>query len=145
MRHGASDLESRILAGYFALQALVGVAFWIAVLGSNVGHRVFELEPGRDLATDAFVGADLVAVTASLVSAVALWRGSRWAVAAVAFVTGCIVYPTVYLLWWAPTSAGAARCLVIMLPPAVIGSWITVRLARSVLGGAGVTDRGGTS
>ncbi len=122
----------RSVALYYLLQGVVGVAFWVAVRGSDVGRKLFELLPGHARVTDAFLWADLAAIAATLVCAWAVERDHRLAGLASAFTAGCLVYPTLYLVAWAPTSPGAARCLAIMVPPALISSWLAVRVARGV-------------
>lgn len=123
--------ERRVFALYFLAQAAVGLFFWFVVTGSDEGRRLFELVPGHPRVTDAFLWADLLAVATSLGCAWGLSIGAHWVMPLVAFTTGCIVYPTVYLLAWVSTSAGGRHCLLIMVPPSVIGIWITHRLWRS--------------
>lgn len=120
-----SRTERQTIAGYFAVQGFVGLFFWFVVTGSAQGRELFDLLPGHPRVTDAFFAADLFTVVCSWVAAYAVWSKARWALVMVAFTTGCIVYPTVYLLTWAPTSAGGLRCLVIMVPPSLIGLWLT--------------------
>ena len=120
--------ERQVFRWYFVAQAAVGVFFWFVVTGSDQGRRIFDLLPGHPRVTDAFFAADLLAIAASLVCAWAVGSGAKWAAPAVAFTAGCLVYPTVYLVSWAPHSAGGARCLLIMVPPSVITTWIAVRL-----------------
>ena len=120
--------EQRTLSVYFVAQAAVGVFFWFLVTGPDEGRRIFDLMPGHPNVTDAFFSADLLAIATSLACAWALDRDASWALPIVAFTAGCMVYPTIYLIAWAPSSAGGARCLLIMVPPSVITTWITVRL-----------------
>lgn len=126
-----SGEERRVLAGYFALQGIVGLFFWFVVTGSAQGRELFDLMPGSPRVTDAFFAADLFTVVCSWATAAGVATRARWAVAMAAFTTGCIVYPTVYLLSWAPHGAGGLRCLAIMVPPSVVGVWVTHRLWRA--------------
>jgi hypothetical protein len=131
MADAAPTSEHRTFAVYFLAQAAVGLFFWFVVTGSDEGRRLFDLMPGHPRVTDAFLWADLLAVATSLGCAWALSSGARWAVPLVAFTTGCIVYPTIYLIAWAPVSSGGAHCLFIMVPPSLVGIWITRRLWRT--------------
>ena len=117
----------RRAARYFLVQAAVGAYFWFVVTGSAEGHELFDLLPGHPEVTDRFLLPDLVAIATSLASAWALWWGRAWAPVAVAFTTGCIVYPTVSLLGWAGASSGGANALIVMVPPSLIGLALTWR------------------
>jgi hypothetical protein len=123
----------RVYSSYFALQAAVGVFFWFVVTGSDEGRRIFDLLPGQPRVTDAFLLADALAIATSIACAWAFEHESRWVVPLAAFTAGCLVYPTLYLVAWAPHSAGAARCLFIMVPPSVISTWIALRAWRDQL------------
>ena len=131
MADAAPTSEHRTFAVYFLAQAAVGLFFWFVVTGSAEGRRLFDLMPGHPRVSDAFLWADLLALAASLCCAWGLSRGAGWSVPVVAFTTGCIVYPTIYLIAWAPSSSGGAHCLFIMVPPSIIGIWITRRLWRT--------------
>lgn len=120
--------ERRTLSVYFLVQAAAGFFFWFLVNGSDEGRRIFDLMPGHPRVTDAFFYADLLAIATSLACAWALDHDATWALPIVAFTAGCLVYPTIYLITWAPNSAGGARCLAIMVPPSAITTWITWRL-----------------
>ena len=123
----------RIFAGYMALQALVGVLFWVALGASPPVRSWIELMPERHVVTDAFIFADLVVgITGSLLSAWGLAARKGWVVPVVAFTAGGLVYPTLYLVGWvalAGTGKGAL-CLGIMLPPATLSTWIAYQTYR---------------
>lgn len=122
------EATRRVLAGYMVLQAMVGVLFWAALLSSSEVRSVFELMPSHHAVTDAFVLADLlVGVAGSLLAATGLRTGARWAVAAVAFTTGGIVYPTLFLVCWVAMEGTGGACLAIMVPPSVLGVYVTWR------------------
>ena len=83
----------------------------------------------EDLGYDAFFLADvLVGVVGSALAAWALWSDARWAVPVTAFTTGGIVYPTLFLVCWVAMVGTGQACLAIMLPPAVLGSFVTWRV-----------------
>jgi hypothetical protein len=121
--------HQRIFAGYMGLQAVVGVLFWVALLGSSRIRSGFDLMPAEHAVTDAFFLADvLVGVVGSALAAWALWSDARWAVPITAFTTGGIVYPTLFLVCWVAMVGTGQACLAIMLPPAVLGSYVTWRV-----------------
>jgi hypothetical protein len=122
------ETSRRVLAGYMALQAAVGVLFWVALLSSPDVRSLFELMPSRHAVTDAFLLADLVVgVTGSIAAASGLWIGARWAVPALAFTTGGIVYPTLFLVCWVAMEGTGGACLAIMVPPSILGLYVTWR------------------
>jgi hypothetical protein len=120
--------NQRVFAGYMGLQATVGVLFWVALLGSSRIRSAFDLMPAEHAVTDAFFLADLlVGVVGSAIAAWGLWAGARWAVPVVAFTTGGIVYPTLFLVCWVAMVGTGEACLAIMLPPTVLSSYVAWR------------------
>lgn len=115
-----SDATRRLCAGYLALQALLGIGFWVLMASSADWRAELELMPSNHPVTDAFAIADLLGVVvASAAGAWALDTGRPWAVPAVWFAAGGIVYPTLYLFGWiafSPTGTGGllllAMCVV---------------------------------
>ena len=94
----------------------------------------FELTPDRRAVTDGFFVADMVIVGASIASAWAIRARRPWAVVAVAFTTGLILYPTAYLVAWVATTDGPGVAgLWIMIPPALINPWVLTSLAVAVI------------
>ncbi|HVN51495.1 MAG TPA: hypothetical protein VMT43_08685 [Acidimicrobiales bacterium] len=115
----------RIYAAYLAAQAIVGLLLWIAYATSGRVRGWFELLPSHRPVTDSFALADvLVAVVASALSAWAVDRSRSWAVPAVAFTAGAMVYPTFYLIAWVSLSGTGRAALTIMLAPATLTCWI---------------------
>jgi hypothetical protein len=120
--------HQRVFAGYMALQALVGVLFWTALAASPRIRSVFDLMPSHHEVTDAFFLADLlVGVVGSALGAWGLWTAARWTVPVLAFTTGGIVYPTLFLVCWVALAGTGEATLAIMLPPSVLSSWVTWR------------------
>jgi len=120
--------HQRVFAGYMALQALVGVLFWTALAASPRIRSVFDLMPAHHEVTDAFFLADLlVGVVGSAFGAWGLWTAARWTVPVLAFTTGGIVYPTLFLVCWVALAGTGEATLAIMLPPSVLSSWVTWR------------------
>jgi hypothetical protein len=121
----------RVFAGYMGLQALVGVLFWTALVASPRIRSVFDLMPSHHEVTDAFFLADLlVGVVGSILGAWGLWTAARWTVPVLAFTTGGIVYPTLFLVCWVAMAGTGEACLAIMLPPSVLSTWVTWRTWR---------------
>jgi hypothetical protein len=123
---------ARIYAAYLAAQAVVGVLLWVAYVASPTVRGWFELLPSHRPVTDAFALADLlVAVLASACSAWAVDREAAWAVPAVAFTAGAMVYPTFYLIAWVSYAGTGRAALTIMLAPATLTCWIAYQTWRS--------------
>lgn len=125
--------SKRLYAGYFVVQAVVGIALWISYGASTTVRSWFELTPATHAVTDSFVVADIgVIVVASLVSAWAIASEKNWAVPAAAFTAGAVVYPTVYLVGWVARANGVgAAGLAIMVPPATFTCWIAYQTWKS--------------
>ena len=123
---------ARVYALYLAAQAVVGVLLWIAYAASPTVRGWFELLPSHRPVTDAFALADLlVAVVASAVSAWGVDRERTWAVPAVAFTAGAMVYPTFYLIAWVSYAGSGRAALTIMLAPATLTCWIAYQTWRA--------------
>lgn len=124
----SEELCSALMAG----QAVVGLLLWWAYFSSPTVRSWFELTPGRREVTDGFFVADMVIVGASVASAWAIRARRPWAVVAVAFTTGLILYPTAYLVAWVSSTDGAGVAgLWIMIPPALINPWVLARTWRT--------------
>lgn len=124
--------SDRVFAGYFALQAVAGTLFWVALLGSPRIRSVFDLMPSHHEVTDAFFLADvMVGVAGSALGAWGLRSGARWSIPVVAFTTGGIVYPTLFLVVWVALAGTGAATLAIMLPPSVLSTYATWRTWHS--------------
>jgi hypothetical protein len=122
----------RVFAGYMALQAVVGVLFWTGLAASSQIRETFELLPSHHPVTDAFILADMVVgVGGSALAAWGLWSDARWTVPVVAFTTGGIVYPTLFLVCWVAMAGTGAATLAIMIPPSVLSLYVTWRTWRS--------------
>ena len=122
----------RIYAGYLALQAMLGIVFWIAVAGSSTVREVLELLPAEPAVTDAFVFGDVLVVIGSAVAAWGIDRRASWGVPVAAFTAGGVVYPTLYLIGWVSfTGSGSgSACLAIMVPVSLLTLWVTYQAWR---------------
>jgi hypothetical protein len=119
-----------LYAGYFVLQSLVGVGLWVAYGASPTVRSWTGLVAGHPAVTTAFAYPDLaVIVVGSLLSAWAIEGGRASAVPFTAFTAGAVVYPTVYLLGWVSlTHDRGTATLAMMLPPALLTSWISYQI-----------------
>lgn len=119
-----------LYAGYFVLQALVGIALWVAYAASPTVRTWFGLVPAHAAVSGAFVLPDLaLIVVGSLLGARAVATGTRSAVPITAFTAGAVLYPTLYLLAWVSTTSGTGTAtLALMIPPALLTSWISYRV-----------------
>jgi hypothetical protein len=122
----------RVYAGYFAAQAVCGVVLWVLLASSGTFRSWFELMPDRHVVMDAFAFADVgLVVVGSVLSAWALEADKPWAVPALAFTAGAVMYPTLYLVDWVAVTGKGALCLAVMVPTATLSSWITYQVWRS--------------
>jgi hypothetical protein len=118
--------NARVFATYLAVQAVVGLAFWVGLAVSDEVRKLFELVPEVRSVTSTWLFADLVVgVLGSALGAYALWADARWALPVVAFTTGGIVYPTIMLATWVLMEDTGLATLAIMVPPSVISLYVT--------------------
>lgn len=127
-----ADVRQRSLSsGYLALQAVLAIIWWLALLSSPTARAWFELVPDKRQALDSFLLADLVMfVGGSIVSAWGVWRHAPWAVPATAFTAGGITYATLYLLGWVAIARSAPAGVVPMAVSAIATSAIAYRVWR---------------
>lgn len=120
-----------VYAAYLGAQALLGVLLWVLIASSATVRSWFELDVDHRGVTDAFFLADMVVVAGSALAAWGLFRGRRWAVAAVAFTLGGVVYPTVYLCSWVTSSNGVGVvALGLMLGVTGATGWVLWDVSR---------------
>lgn len=123
----------RIYAGYLALQAVLGILLWVGIAASSTVRSGFDLIVERPEVTDAFFAADMVVVVTSALSAWAIATERSWAVPAVAFTAGGVVYPTVYLFGWATFTEGSTGtvALAVMLGVSLLTCWVAYQTFRT--------------
>ena len=127
----APTAAERVFGGYLALQAVAGVAFWLILGMVPAAREWLELMPDERQVTDAFLFADAVVILTSAVSAWAVIGRRSWAVAAVAFTAGGLVYPTLFLVCWVAFTGDGAATLAVMVAPSSLTCWVTWQLWRS--------------
>lgn len=121
----------RVAVGYLAAQAVLGIAWWIALTTSTTVRGWFELMPGEPQVMDAFVFADvIVVVVGSGLGAWAVARQRRSATAILWFTAGGIVYPTLYLLGWLAFTGEGGLLLGAMTVVSVLTCWVTWQVWR---------------
>jgi hypothetical protein len=114
-----------VFAGYLALQAVMGVVFWIVMASSPAARSWLELDPQRRAVTDAFLAADGLAIVGSALGAWALWAQRRWAIVVVSITLGAVLYPTIYLVSWSAQATTARGSLAVMVPVSMCTGWVT--------------------
>lgn len=114
----------RIYAGYFALQAVMGIALWVTLGLSDAFRSSFELHAAEPAVTDAFFFADMVVVATSALAAWGLWTEASWTVAAIAFTAGGVIYPTIYLVSFVSATGEGTVPLLVMVGVSVLTVWI---------------------
>ena len=131
-------IGKRVYAGYLALQAVLGIVWWITLAASPTVRGAIELMPSRHAVTDAFVFADIgVVVVGSALSAWGIEKEAAWSVPVLAFTTGGIVYPTLSLLGWASFTGHGSPLLAAMVAVSTLTVWCAWQVwrGRSHLGG----------
>jgi hypothetical protein len=114
----------RVYAGYFALQAVAGIAFWVLVATVGPIREVFEMSKDEHAVTDSFLFADIViGIIGSAICAWGLWGGRRWAGASALFVAGGLVYSAIYLAGWVAFTGESGGLLALMIPPSSLSAW----------------------
>lgn len=122
----------RVYAGYFVVQALVGVGFWVLLAASPEIRAGFELLDTEHAVTDAFLFADvLVGIVGSMVAAWAILTGRRTAPAFAAFAAGGLTYATLYILAWVAFTGEGGVMLAIMVPPATLSCFVAHQVWRA--------------
>ena len=130
------ELLRRTYGGYFLVQAVTGAAFWVLLWLRTEDRGGFEMLGAERAVTNSFLLADLVlGIVGSLVVAVGVLAGRRWAPGAALFVAGGIVYATLYILFWVAATGGAPAMLAVMVPPALLSTYVSVQLRRASPGG----------
>jgi protein-S-isoprenylcysteine O-methyltransferase Ste14 len=119
---------------YFLLQGFA-VAAWWALLALRPDARALFLPPHNDAsALLAFAAPDLALLAVgSLVTSLALRRGSGWALPVSWLVAGAVDYATLYVLVWAALCGGGWLGFVMMAPSALISTTLALDLAAAQL------------
>ena len=121
----------RVYAGYFGLQAVAGVGFWIVVAAVAPVRHVFEMWPRQHAVTNSFLFADLViGIGGSAVAGAGLWTERRWAAALSLFVAGGMVYATIYLVGWVAFTGVGSGLLALMVVPSTLSVWAALQAWR---------------
>ena len=121
-----------IYAGYFGLQAVVGILLWISFATAPAVRTFMDILPAAPDVTHAFEIADIgVIVVASGLAAWAIGARTTWATPMAAFAAGAVVYPTLYLVGWVGLTQTSSGVLSMMLAPATLSCWVAVQVYRS--------------
>lgn len=132
--HEAAALGRRVYGGYFLLQSVAGIGFWVLVAAVPAVRRVFEMSSAQHAVTDSYLFADIaIGIVSSAVAGAGLWRDERWATAVALFVAGGMVYATIYLIGWVSFTGDGGGLLALMLVPSTLSAWCAAqswRLAR---------------
>lgn len=119
-------------AGYYALQATLGLLLWVGVTTSGIVRSWLELVPERPEVTNAFLPADLIVIASSALAAWALWRSRSWAMVPVLFTVGGVVYATAYLVGWVAATDGTGEvALGIMLATSALSCAVALLVWRA--------------
>jgi hypothetical protein len=125
------DTATRVYAGYFALQAVGGIAFWVAVASVPSIRKVFEMSARQHAVTDSYLFADIaIGIIGSAVAAAGIASKRRWAAAVALFVAGGMVYATIYLVGWVAFTGKGAGLLALMVVPSTLSAFVAVSTYR---------------
>ena len=131
VRSEADRTASRIYAGYFALQAVGGIGFWIAVAAVPTIREVFEMSTRQHAVTDSYLFADIaIGIIGSAVAAVGIASRRRWGAALALFVAGGMVYATIYLVGWVAFTGKGAGLLGLMVVPSTLSAYVAISAWR---------------
>lgn len=129
---GRATGAERGYVGYLVAQAVLGLAWWLALSSSPTVRGWFELMADRPEVMDAFVFADvLVVVVGSGFGAFGLATGRRWTTAVLWFTAGGIVYPTLYLFGWLSFTSEGGLLLGAMVVVSIFTCWIAYQVWRA--------------
>ena len=122
----------RIYVAYLAVQAVLGLVWWLTLRSSATVRGWFELMGDRPEVMDAFAFADvLVVVVGSGFGAWGLAADKRWTTAVLWFTAGGIVYPTLYLFGWLSFTGEGGLLLGAMAVVSFFTCWIAWQVWRA--------------
>jgi hypothetical protein len=127
----AATGTERVFAGYLAVQAVAGVAFWAILATVPAAREWLELMAEKHEVTDAFLLADAIVIVASAAGAWAVAGRRSWALPMVAFTAGGLVYPTLFLVCWVAFTGDGAMTLAVMVAPSSLTCWVAWQLWRT--------------
>jgi len=131
VRASADQTATRVYAGYFGLQAVGGIAFWVAVAAVPAVRTVFEMSSRQHAVTDSYLFADIViGIIGSAVASAGILAKRRWGAAVALFVAGGMVYATIYLVGWVAFTGKGAGLLGLMVVPSTLSAFVAVSAWR---------------
>ncbi|WP_426573796.1 hypothetical protein [Aquihabitans sp. McL0605] len=130
-RAAVDETATRVYAGYFALQAVAGIGFWVAVAAVPAIRKVFEMSTRQHAVTDSFLFADIaIGIIGSAVASAGIVSKRRWGSAVALFVAGGMVYATIYLVGWVAFTGKGAGLLGLMVVPSTLSVFVAVSAWR---------------
>lgn len=125
------ETATRVYAGYFALQAVGGIGFWVAVAAVPAVREVFEMSTRQHAVTDSYLFADIViGIIGSAVAAAGIASKRPWGAAVALFVAGGMVYATIYLVGWVAFTGKGAGLLALMVVPSTLSAYVAASAWR---------------
>jgi hypothetical protein len=127
----ADDLAARVYAGYFGLQAVGGVVFWVLMAAVPAVDRLFTMSERQHAVTGSYLFADLiVGIAGSALASVGLRARRTWAPPVALFVAGGMVYATLYLVGWVASTGHGAPLLALMVVPSTLSAWVAAQSSK---------------
>ena len=131
VRASVDETATRIYAGYFGLQAVTGIGFWVAVATVPAIRRVFEMSTRQHAVTNSYLFADIaIGIIGSAVASAGILAKRRWGSALALFVAGGMVYATIYLVGWVAFTGKGAGLLGLMVVPSTLSTFVAVSAWR---------------
>jgi hypothetical protein len=131
VRAAVGETATRVYAGYFGLQAVAGIGFWVAVATVPGIRKVFEMSTRQHAVTDSYLFADIaIGIVGSAVASAGIGSKRRWGSALAMFVAGGMVYATIYLVGWVTFTGKGAGLLGLMVAPSTLSAFVAVSAWR---------------
>ncbi|HEX6124573.1 MAG TPA: isoprenylcysteine carboxylmethyltransferase family protein [Pyrinomonadaceae bacterium] len=128
---------------YFVLQGAAVFAWWIMLVARPDTRDLFRLQAGTDTSLFAFLPPDIAFIAAgSLITALLLWKESRYEIAAMWLVTGSISYAAIYTSAFTAITDRGWLGVALMLPAMLwTGTFATgITIGRNMFRPAKVTS-----
>lgn len=127
----AEHTATTAYVGYFGLQAVAGIGFWLAVAGIPAVRSVFEMSSAQHAVTSSYLFADIaIGIIGSAFAALGIWSRARWGGAVALFVAGGMVYATLYLVGWVAFTGDGGGLLALMVAPSTLSAFVATSAWR---------------
>ena len=131
VRAAVDETATRVYAGYYGLQAIAGIGFWLAVATVPAVRKVFEMSTRQHAVTDSYLFADIaIGIIGSAIASAGILSKRRWGSALALFVAGGMVYATIYLVGWVAFTSKGSGLLALMVVPSTLSAFVAFQAWR---------------